>query len=248
MASVSHTAVVRPGSSFAGRNGLIDKYFYFTMALLTAAVVIWGFGHTVDQKLFHPVVAPPTLVWFHGAAFSLWVAFFIFQSALVRTHNVKIHRSLGWFGAGLGAVMAPLGIVTSVVMARFDAYTLKMPGVDAFLVVGFYDMITFGACVALAILWRRKPDLHRRMMLIATCGLLDAAFGRIDYIFLHSLFFVCVDGMIVLGALRDLMVDKRIHKVYLVALPILAVGQYITTSIWHAPPAWWLAFAHSLMG
>jgi FtsH-binding integral membrane protein len=248
MASVSHTAIVRPGSSIAGRNGLVDKYFYFTMSLLTAAVVIWGFSHTVDQKLFHPAVKPPTLVWFHGAAFSLWVAFFIFQSALVRTRNVKLHRSLGWFGAGLGTVMVPLGITTSVVMARFDAYTLKMPGVDAFLIIGFYDMIAFGTCVALAILWRRKPDLHRRLLFIATCGLLDAAFGRIDYIFLNSLFYLCVDGMIALGAVRDLIVDKRIHKVYLVALPILAVGQYVTNYTWHAASSWWIAIAHSLMG
>ena len=51
------------------------------------------------------------------------MAFFIFQSALVRTRNVKWHRFFGWFGAALGTSMVVLGVITSVVMGRFDTYT-----------------------------------------------------------------------------------------------------------------------------
>ena len=111
---------VRSIRSLAG-GGLLDRYFYFSMSLLVAAIVVWGFSHTVNNNLFHPAVPRPFLLWIHAAAFSGWVAFFILQFSLVRTHNVRVHRSLGWLGAGLGTVMVPLGITTAIVMGRFDA-------------------------------------------------------------------------------------------------------------------------------
>jgi hypothetical protein len=57
-------------------------------------------------------------------------------------------------------------------------------------------------------------DCNRRLIFIATCALLDAAFGRIDYLFNHDLTFVCLDGVILLGVARDLLVSRRIHPVY----------------------------------
>ncbi len=182
MATVSHSAAARPAVHFAGRNGLVDKYFYFSMSLLVAGIVVWGFNHTVDQNLFHPAVPRPLILWFHGGAFSTWVLFFIFQSTLVRTHNVKWHRFFGWFGAGLATAMVVLGVMTAIVMTRFDSHTLHEPGGDAFLIVPFYDVAAFATLFTLAVLWRKKPELHRRLIFVATCGLLAAAFGRFPYL------------------------------------------------------------------
>jgi hypothetical protein len=244
-------------SAVSSRNGsstmtplqrLVNKYFYFAMSLLIAAVVVSGFSRTVDANLLHASVPRPLILWFHGAAFSLWIAFFIFQSALVRTHNVKWHRFFGWFGAALGTAMVPLGVITSIIMARFHAFRLHEPGQDSFLIVPLYDMVAFGVLFGLAVWWRKKPELHRRLIFIATCGLLDAGFGRFDYIFNHGLFFPCLDGMILLGVLRDLYVNRRVHMVYLVALPILIVPQAISTYAWMNNSAWWLRIAHAIMG
>jgi hypothetical protein len=248
MASVSHTAIVRPGSRIAGRNGLVDKYFYLVMGLLTAATVVAGFSQTVEASLFHPAVPRPAILWFHGAAFSAWVLFYILQSALVRTHNVKLHRTLGWFGAGLGVSMVVLGVVTAIVMGRFDIHVLHAPGVEDFLIIPFYDMVVFGTLLSLAILWQKKPELHRRLLFIATAGLLDAAFGRYQYLFDTNLYIVCVDVVMILGAARDLLIEKRIHKVYLVALPCLFVLQAFAIYTWRSASPWWMAIAHSLLG
>jgi len=248
MASISQTAGARPALSFTGRGGLVDKYFYLAMGLLTAATVYAGFSQTVNMNLFHPAVPRPKLLWFHGTAFSGWVLFYIFQSSLVRTRNVKIHRTIGWFGAALGAMMVPLGFTTAVVMTRFDLHTLKETGVAEFMIIPFYDMIVFGTLVALAILWRRKPELHRRLLFLATAGLLDAAFGRFDYLFNRNLFAVCVLGVMLLGVVRDLLVDKRIHKVYLVALPCLIAGFGSAIYTWRSASPWWMSIAHSLLG
>jgi hypothetical protein len=248
MASLSQSAVARPISNVTGLRGLVNKYFYFAMSLLMAAIVASGFSRTVNDNLLHPSVPRPLILWFHAAAFSGWVTFFIFQSALVRTHNVKWHRFFGWFGAGLGTAMVPLGVVTSIIMGRFDTYQKHEPGADAFLIVPFYDMLAFGVFFGLAVFLRKKPEMHRRLIFIATCGLLDAAFGRYDYIFNNGLFFWCLDGVILLGVLRDLFVNRRIHRVYLYALPSLIVVQAFVAHTWLSSSSWWVRIGHAILG
>jgi FtsH-binding integral membrane protein len=230
-----------------GRNGIVQRYFYFAMSLLLAAIVIDGFKRTVNDNLFHPTVPRPFILWIHGAAFAGWITFFICQSTLVRIHKVSWHRSIGWFGAGLATVMVPLGITTAIIMNRFDTLQLHQVGIDSFLSIPFYDMIAFGACIALAIYWRTKPELHRRLIFIATCGLMDAPIGRFDYLFDHNLFYPCLDLLILLGVARDLLVERRVHKVYLYALPLLFVGQSLAVYMWRHNPAWWQGITHAIL-
>ena len=99
-------------TSLTGRNGILCRYFYFAMSLLLAAIVVTGFKRTVNENLFHPAIPRPFILWIHASAFSAWAIFFIAQSTLVRVHKVSWHRSIGWFGAGLAAVMVPLGVAT----------------------------------------------------------------------------------------------------------------------------------------
>ena len=248
MSSISQSVGAGRPIAITGPKALIDKYFYFAMSLLIAGIVVSGFRLTVNANLLHPSIPRPLILWFHAAAFTSWVGFFIFQSALVRTHNVKWHRFFGWFGAALGTVMVPLGITTSIVMGRFDTTVEHIPGSDAFLIVPFFDMLAFGIFFSLAILWRRKPELHRRLLFIATCGLLDAAFGRFDYLYIHGLFFACLDGVILLGVLRDVLVNRRVHKVYVTALPALFIVQAFVTYTWMSSSGWWVRIAHSILG
>jgi hypothetical protein len=248
MSSVSQGVAAGGPVAITGPKGLIDKYFYFAMSLLIAAIMVSGFRLTVSANLLHPSIPRPLILWFHAGAFTAWVGFFFFQSALVRTHNVKWHRFFGRFGAALGAGMIPLGITTSIVMGRFDTIAEHLPDADAFLIVPFFDMLAFGTFFALAFLWRRKPELHRRLLFIATCGLLDAAFGRFDYLYFHRLFYPCLDAVILLGVVRDLLVNRRARKVYLTAQPGLFAVQALLTYTWINSSAWWLGLAHSILG
>jgi hypothetical protein len=237
-------------TAVTGRNGIVHRYFYFAMSLVLAAIVVSGFKRTVNDNLFHPAVPRPFILWIHGSAFTGWVIFFICQSTLVRIRKVSWHRSFGWFGAGLATVMVPLGIATAIIMARFDMVQLHQSESDAhaFLSIPFYDMIAFGVIIALAIYWRTKPEWHRRLIFIATCGLMDAPVARFDYIFDHNLFFPCLDLLIVLGVARDLLVDRRVHKVYLYALPLLIVGQSLAVYMWRHNPSWWQGITRAILG
>ena len=126
-------------------------------------------------------------------------------------------------------------------MTRFDTVVLHQTDATQFMAIPFYDMIAFGALIALAIYWRKKPDYHRRLVFIASCGLMDAAVGRFAFIFDNSLFFPVLDCLILLGVGRDLVVDGRVNKVYRYALPVLIVGQSIAVYLWRVNPAWWQA-------
>jgi hypothetical protein len=101
-------------------------------------------------------------------------------------------------------------------------------------------MLCFGVSFALGIRWRRQPERHRRLMLIATCALTAAGFGRFpEWLLPPALFYAGVDALILLGVTRDLVVDRRVHPVYLVALPVLIVGQTIVTyTALHQVPFW----------
>ncbi len=172
----SHTAKA-PGIS-----RFLSQYFYFCMSLLIAAVVVYGFSHTVNGNLIHATPPRPWILWLHGAVFSAWVIFFIFQSSLVRMHRVNLHRTMGWFGAGLGILIPVLGIATAIVMSRFRIAAFHDAGIRPFFALSALDMISFTIPFWLAIAWRRKPEFHRRLVLIATCALTGAAFVRFPMI------------------------------------------------------------------
>jgi hypothetical protein len=229
------------------RSSLLEKYFYFGMSLLVAVVVIYGFSHTVKSNLLQAVPPRPWVLWLHGTVFSTWVMFFIFQSALIRTHNVKLHRRTGWFGVGLGVLMQILGISTAIVMDRFDFLHFHGADFRTFFAVQMCDILSFTTVFWLAIYWRRKPEFHRRLILIATCVLTSAAFGRFPMLPLQWCY-IGVDALILLGVVRDLVVNRRIHVVYRYALPALIIVQTLAIYLWRDHPAWWVRVTTAIIG
>ena len=205
----------------------LAQYFYFFMSLLIAAVVVCGFGPTVDQRFFHPSHPKPFLLSIHAGIFSAWVVLYIVQSGLVRTGNVRIHRALGWFGVALGVAIPIIGTLTAVTMRRFDLLDPDLARRAPLLRTALLDVTSFTIPFALAIYWRTQTELHRRLMLIASCALTAAAFVRFPATF-HAWpwFYVGVDLLVFLGVLRDVIVSRRVHPVYVCVLPVLILAQF----------------------
>jgi hypothetical protein len=238
----------RPRTVVMTARGAISKYFYLFMSWLIAAVIVYGFSFTIDRNLIHPTVPRPWLLYAHATLFTGWLVFFVLQSALVRSRKVPWHRRLGWFGVTLGTLIPIVGVSTAVVMGRFDATTLHIADTDSFLIVPLFDMVCFTGIFPLAVYWRKKPELHRRLMLVATCALTAAAFGRFpERILPGHLFYSGVDLLILLGVARDLIVDRTIHRVYLFVLPLFILGQTIATYIAYHNVPFWLRIAHALL-
>jgi hypothetical protein len=180
--------------------------------------------------------------------FSGWVVFFIFQSALVRTHNVRLHRRTGWFGVAMGALMPLVGISTAITMARFNILQFHSTFAAAFMIVPFFDIACFTIFFALAVYWRKKPELHRRLMLVATCVLTAAAFGRFPAsIMPQNWFYSGGDLLILLAVMRDLIVTRRVHPVYVCALPALILGQVFAMHTFLTSAPYWMRFANAIL-
>ena len=224
----------------------LRQYFYLCMSLLIAVVVVYGFSHTIGHNLLHASPLPPFILTIHAIVFPGWVLFFILQSALVRSRNVRLHRTLGWFGIALAAGVLIIGYLTATGMDRFHLQGPNDTDTPAFLIIQLMDLLSFAIPFALAIYWRRRPEYHRRLMLIASSGLTDAAWARFPLVPL-AYSPAGVDLLVLLGIVRDLIVDRRVHKVYLYAFPLLIIVQIFCVQTYlHASP-WWVRIGTALL-
>jgi FtsH-binding integral membrane protein len=228
----------------------LARFSYFILGLIIAAIVIAGFSQTFSARILHAPSPRPPIVYFHIAVFASWIILFLLQSALIATGNVKLHRKVGLLGIALGVTLAITGVVVSIVSLRL--YT--RPGHSdpaAFLAIFFNDMIQFSVFFGLAVYWRIKPEFHRRLMFIATCTLLSAPTIRLLPAGLEDSrnrwIYVGVDALILLGWGRDWIINKRIHPVYLYALPAAFLGQLIALYLDLGHPPTWMSIAHGIL-
>jgi len=57
-----------------------------------------------------------------------------------------------------------------------------------------------------------------------------------------------VDFLLILGIVRDLIVNRRIHAVYKFGLPVFAAGQAFALFVVITKPEWWMKFAFAIVG
>ena len=79
-------------------------------------------------------------------------------------------------------------------------------------------------------------------------GRFSAGTAEVTALFIHGSELLLIGAPIVLGVGRDLLAERRVHKVYLHVLPILIVGQSLAVYIWRHNPSWWRAITHAIMG
>jgi hypothetical protein len=221
------------------------RILYPGIALMIAVVVGVGFVPTLGARLIHPPSPRPAVLYLHVALFVAWVLVFVVQTLLVHSRRIRWHRRLGVFGAMMGTSMPIIGIATALTMTRLAANGVAG---EAALAISFFDMFAFASAFGLAVWLRHRPDYHRRLMLMASCGLTVAAFARFPaWLMPDNAWYIAVDALILVAVLRDVIVERRIHPVFKVGLPLLMAGQ--ATAMWIFLNRWpiWLSIARSLL-
>jgi hypothetical protein len=162
-----------------GPRAFLARYFYFAMAVLLAAIVGYGFSHTIEENLFHPSFPHPRVLYVHAAIFGGWMALFVAQTGLVALFRQRRwHRWLGWLGAAMACAMPVLGTWSALRMTHLRYGFGDIDDV-AFLILALNDMAVFAALMAAAILLReRQSEAHKRLILMATCVICVAALTR----------------------------------------------------------------------
>src|SRR5205807_838877 len=146
---------------------------------LILVTVFLGFARTYYLAGLFKAPLPNLIIHIHGAVFSSWILLLFAQTSLVVAGRVDLHRRLGMLGFGLACLLVTLGLVAATdSLARNFAAGEPGAGARAFYAVPLADMLVFSTLIYFAFRKRFNPAAHKRLILIATITLLDAAFIR----------------------------------------------------------------------
>ena len=225
-----------------------ERRFYGLAALAAALIAFAGFARTYYLGGAFDAPELPGLVHLHGVVMTSWIVLFAVQAGLVAARRVDLHRKLGVAGAVLAALVVVVGIATAVDGARRGVSPGPPPLV--FLAIPLGVILVYGALVAAAIANRRRPDWHKRLMLLAAVSVLTPAIARIPVDALQAGGIVAFMGLTDLFAIAciawDTARNRRLHPAFLRAGLFLVLWQAGTLAV--AQSAAWQPVARWLVG
>jgi hypothetical protein len=228
-----------------------ERVFYCLMTLLTMGTILLGF-----RKFYFPLGVKPAalsswVIVVHGIVFSVFLLLFGVQVALIATRRVKLHMTLGLTVYGLAVLMIPLGVVSAADEIRRDLMgTSAFPVADpyTFSLVSVMGMVMFGTLLALSYVWRRRPEMHKRLALYAVLSMMDAGIDRWPWAawglspgWSHWVY----TGLLLLPVAYDLLSQGRVVAVTMVAAPFVWCLERLEiplgeTRAWHWVAHWML--------
>jgi len=231
--------VIRPD-----QNKRRERLFYPGMVVAIVITVFAGFSRTFYLRPHFQTQPLIPLLILHGVVFSSWIVLLITQTTLVATKRTRTHMRLGIAGGVLASLMIVIGTVTALVRAKGPS---PVPGVNplSFLTIPLGDMLVFAILVGSAFYFRRRADMHKRLMLLATIGILPAAVARLPFAFIQQYgplaFFGLSDLFIVPCLVYDLVTRGRPHRATVLGGALIVISHPLRLIIGgtHA----WLAFA-----
>ena len=188
------------------------------MSIVAAVVIVVGFGNTYPSHVLSgsPV---PAIVHLHAAVFLAWLIFFIAQTVLIRQRKIKLHQQVGNWGMALAGLMLVMGVMTTLTVVRLGHTGLpgvEFPNPEGFLWLNIDVLIVFAVLVAAGWFFRKTPQAHKRLMLMATIGgLMPPGISRLPLVAGHTPAIGAVVVLFVLTPLiYDLVTRRRIHPAY----------------------------------
>lgn len=248
----------------ARRSKVSDRWYFTTLAITPIVASIAGFApslvHPVDRR--GPV---SLLAASHGLLVFAWQVLFLAQSLLIANRRIAVHRQLGFAAGFVLVLMIPLGYATTVAMARrgfdlsgdlkVDHYSHGMY-VDPLLGMLFplTDLAVFGVLAGIALGYRRRKEIHKRLMAFANIMLMPAAaahfIGHCSRLasmappMTSPLVLIPLAVLLASVALRDYLADRRVHPLtWALAMSLLVWGPLRAFLIgpsmaWHQVAAW----------
>lgn len=219
--------------------------FFLALIPLFAA---WGFWTTY---IVRPAAELSPYDHAHGAAMLAWCLMLILQSALIRANRRDIHRRTG----KISFLLVPVIVVSTVLLAH---YRLNQRGLTEeglyILSLQVFLLAQFTVLYVLAILNRKRPDVHARWMVCTALPLLDPIFARIIGIYfiqveittgIHQYITYGFTNLIVITLLVADWRSQGRRDVFLPALFILLATQLPSFFVlgwpaWEAFAAWFL--------
>jgi len=234
-----------PATAVSAQNPAREGRLFHTgmaVALLLTAVV--GFGPTYFFKPFRPSPPLSPLLHAHGMVFTAWLVLLIVQSGLVRADRTDLHRRLGMFGALLAVGVVCLGLAVAREAARRGTSADGMTPL-AFMIFPLGQTLLFAGFIGAGLWNRRRPEIHRRLILLGTICMMTPAISRmVDKRSVLAMFLTV--GFVVVAMIHDWLTRRRVHPVYIVGGVILLASGPLRAVIGNS--AAWQSFARLLAG
>jgi hypothetical protein len=232
-----------PADALAARPMARTRRVFVPLSLLAALIALVGFWPTYFGPLLLGGKAATVLVHVHAGVFVGWLAMFGMQAALAANGRIALHTRLGPWLFAFGVPLIMIGVATA--LARFDD-DLAASGlaVAARRVFGpLRDMVFFAPFLAAGWIYRRRPEIHKRCMLVATTILLVAAVGRMSFLGTppsEAWFFSVWPLPVYIAMLHDYVTKRLIHPVHVLGL-LAMLGMRLVLPLRTTQP--WLDFA-----
>ena len=230
-----------------------SRTFYAWMTAACVATAFLGFIPTYWRPMAAGTFAANPIVHLHGFVMFSWTLFALVQTSLVPAGRVALHREVGLAGISLATAITLIALLAALNSERNSAAVAGgADAAEAFLIVPLAVILTFAVLFALAIANIKRPDLHKRYMLLATISILNAPVARpiLTWVFTESApggtppVWINVPAcylsylLIIPPMVFDWRTRGRVHSIYLVALPVLMFVAWVVipiseTSVWH---------------
>lgn len=232
-----------------------DRPLYLLAAVIIPLIVLVGFARTYYLKGFFATPPLPSfIVQLHGIVMTAWVVLFIVQVTLVAKRRTKLHQQLGILGAGLAALVFVVGILTGLYGAARAVNNPSIlppnsPPPLSFLIIPLGDMVVFGILIGAALYYRKKLDIHKRLMLLAAINLMVPAIARIPVNFIiyggPLVFFGLADLILIGFVVFDTIRHKRLHPAFVYGGLLIILMQPLRIVL--AGTNAWVSFAAALV-
>lgn len=225
---------------------------YLVLSLLVSASVLWGFLQTyLTPDLFAGALESlPLSVHIHGISFLAWYALLVVQACLVVFGSIRFHRALGLVTACLVPLMVLSGL--QVIAVRMEGGLAgESPFWGAFGLMILSNLILFAGFFVAAIRQRKRPDQHRRLILLAAATGSGAAQFRTLMVLLGPMPMVAPAGIlvtnlfIVLAMIGEKWAQGSVPRLYWIALPLIMLFELLM--LWLAGTSFGLALQQGLV-
>lgn len=158
--------------------------YFLVLSVILLVILAAAFTPSFYLRPLFDRPALPTDLVVHGVVLSFWFLWLFLQTTLVAVGRRDVHRRVGVVGAGVAAavvatgVAAVLGVVPRVI-ARGESIEENM---ELFAGVFWGNggmLVAFTALVVAAVALRRRPDAHKRLMVLASIGITPPAIHRV---------------------------------------------------------------------
>jgi hypothetical protein len=226
-------------------HGLHRRRFYIGVSVLMGIIAVAGFWPTYFGPLVNGTIEQPPLIHLHATVFAGWLVLFLAQAVLAATGRLSWHLRLGRIGIGYAVLLVIVGLYTGIsrsadrLGAGGDAAGLLFAAVS--------DMVVFSAFFGAAIAYRRRPQIHKRLMMVAATMLLVAATARMSFLPAPPLGLPVRLAVwfspIALAMAHDFRSRRLVHPVYVIGLGAFLVrifsrGFIVETDAWAALTRW----------